>query len=149
MIHSSGTADEVQEWLQEQFDRVYNDNKAPITIVINSGWFSTSEDNLAGLTAFLDELANQDDVFLVSHSQVIEWMKNPVSASSFATDVYDRSESCLATTCTLMKEEEYRYMKSCVSCPSSYPWLGNPLGTAWNDGKILCWMKLFRCIKFQ
>ncbi|KAI4466001.1 chitin deacetylase-like 9 isoform a [Holotrichia oblita] len=124
----SGTSDEVNEWLKEQFDRVYNDNKAPMTIVVNSGWFSA--DNLAGLIQFLDDLASYDDVFLVSHRQVTDWMKNPVPVSSFVTDEYYRSQSCVSRTCELRKDEEYRYMKSCVVCPSTYPWIGNPLGTA-------------------
>lgn len=112
----------------EQFNRVYEDNRAPMTIVLNSGWFTASANNIDGLHLFLDELENYNDVFLVSHRQVVDWMKNPVAVSSFATEVYNREESCTARTCALLKDDEIRYMKSCVACPSIYPWLGNPLG---------------------
>lgn len=108
---------------------MYNSNKAPITLVLSSGWFATSAENLEGLQLFLDELQSYDDVFLVSHRQVRDWMLNPVEASSFATDIYYRDERCTAVTCELLKDEEIRYMKSCVACPTKYPWLGNPLGS--------------------
>ncbi|KAI4466003.1 chitin deacetylase-like 9 isoform a [Holotrichia oblita] len=125
----SGTANEINDWLKEQFNRVYSDNKAPITLVLSSGWFATSTANLEGLQLFLDDLQSYDDVFLVSHKQVMDWMLNPVETSSFATDVYYKDERCTARTCQLLKDEEIRYMKSCVACPMRYPWLGNPLGS--------------------
>lgn len=72
-------------------------------------------------------------MFLVSESDVIEWMKNPVKASEYKPNTSQKSASCSARTCVLdFSETEIRYMKSCVACPAVYPWLGNPLGQASN-----------------
>lgn len=109
-----------------QFERVYSGAKAPMTIWLNSAWLT--EENVAGLKLFLDELQEYEDVFLVSHKQVLEWMKARTLATEFTTNVYDRNQNCAPVTCPLMKGEEIRYMKSCVACPDSYPWVDNPLG---------------------
>ncbi|GJQ83036.1 hypothetical protein Trydic_g15850 [Trypoxylus dichotomus] len=124
----SGTASEISAWLTKQFDRVYGDNRAPITLVINSGWLASNDANVKGLTQFMDALASYNDVFFVSHRQVVDWMKNPVSASAFKTDVQAKQQQCSTRICQLRKGDEVRYMTSCVPCPSTYPWLGNPLG---------------------
>lgn len=108
---------------------MYQDNRAPLVITVTSAWFAMGEGNFAGLVDFLDSLQSYNDVFLVSNHQVVDWMKNPVPASEYSSEVEFRSQSCTARTCTLMKEDEFRYMRSCVVCPQSYPWIGNPLGT--------------------
>ncbi|KRT83397.1 hypothetical protein AMK59_3906 [Oryctes borbonicus] len=124
----TGTSSEIRDWLMEQFQRVYGDNKAPITLVVSSGWLGASTSNLEGLTLFLDQLKTLNDVYLVSHKQVVDWMKNPVGVSAFKTDEYYREQRCVARSCALNKDGAERYMKSCVACPANYPWLGNPLG---------------------
>lgn len=78
-------------------------------------------------------MATLNDVFLVSESHVIDWMKNPVKASEYKPGVEAKSATCNSRTCVLdFSETEIRYMKSCVTCPAVYPWLGNPLGLASN-----------------
>lgn len=60
---------------------------------------------------------------------MIEWRKNPVNSTEYKTTVTQKNAPCSPRTCTLdFSETEVRYMKSCVSCPAVYPWLGNPLG---------------------
>ena len=126
--YSAESEADVTNWLLEQFRRHYDDNKAPITFNINSAWFALNEVHEGGFVAFLDALQEFDDVFVVSHKTVQDWSLNPVPLSQFSAPTYDRSASCNPQVCELLKGDEYRYMKSCVTCPEVYPWLGNPLG---------------------
>jgi hypothetical protein len=98
--------------------------------MVPSGWFRAVNNSYEGFEKFLDELGGRSDVFLVSQQQVIEWMKNPVPASQFKTDVYERTAECDSpVNCALENSDgNIRYMKSCIPCPEAYPWLGNPTG---------------------
>jgi hypothetical protein len=109
-----GTADEISTWLLEQVALVKNNNRAPLTLRLNSYWFSFTKNGYERFTKFLNEVGKLDEVFLVSVQDVVDWIKNTVLATAYATPVHD----------------ELRYMKSCVPCPEVYPWKGNPLGEA-------------------
>lgn len=80
------------------------------------------------LFRFLDYLATLKDVFVVNERQVMDWMKKPVTADKYKSCVTRNKAPCKPVTCKLLKGNEERYMKSCVACPKSYPWLGNPEG---------------------
>ncbi|XP_060518574.1 chitin deacetylase 8 [Cylas formicarius] len=126
----SGTVDEISDWLFNEVQKVRNNNRAPLTIVIESNWFEKTKTSFEALQKTVDRLLDLKDVFFINLQQVIEWIEDPVPLSEFKTHVYDdRSASCRAVTCKLVNEDqEDRYMKSCVTCPSKYPWLGNPDG---------------------
>nr|QEI22867.1 putative chitin deacetylase [Oryctes rhinoceros] len=124
----AGTAEEIADWLTEQFEVQYQGDRAPINLVASAAWFLTTQDGFDGLSLFLDRLSSYNDVFLVSNSQVIDWMNNPVPINQVNTDVGDRLAGCTRLSCPVQKGEEIRYMVSCVQCPAVFPWLGNPLG---------------------
>ncbi|CAG5126745.1 unnamed protein product [Candidula unifasciata] len=73
---STSDAEETLEYLKSNFRRFYNSNRAPFGVFIHARWFST-EHNLDALDRFIDYLLTVDDVYLVTPSQVIEWMKKP------------------------------------------------------------------------
>ena len=124
-----GTAQEIADWLIEQVDRVHNGNRAPLVLRLDSYWFSFTTNSYEGFVLFLDEIQKRNDVFFVSVLDIINWIKNPIPASSFQSTVHDRSGDCLAINCQLrFLDGSERYMKSCVPCPQQYPWKGNPLG---------------------
>jgi hypothetical protein len=127
-----GTADEISTWLLDQVALVKNDTRAPLTLRLDSYWFSFTKNSYEGFTKFLEEVGTQDDVFLVSVQDVVDWIENPVPATAYATSVHDdRTKDCTAVSCALTNiDGELRYMKSCVPCPEVYPWKGNPLGEA-------------------
>ena len=75
----------------------------------------------------------KEDVYIVNTYQLLEWIKNPVSADDAKTykpwmtqcDVIPRN--CSHPTECLYKK--LSRMEVCGGdCPKSYPWLGNPLG---------------------
>lgn len=98
--------------------------------MLNSAWLR-SDNALEAFGKFLDHLAGLEDVFVVSESQVIDWMKNPTAVKDYKVVVSDRSASCEVQHCKLEKPEEgLRYMESCSPCPQQFPWLNNPDGNA-------------------
>lgn len=78
---------------------------------------------------FLDRVAEQKDIFLVSASQVRNWIKKPVPLDKFETEYEDdRPQDCDPRMCSLMKDKKAYNMGSCIKCPEVYPWVGNPDG---------------------
>ncbi|XP_063913907.1 chitin deacetylase 8-like [Zophobas morio] len=128
----AGTADEIATWLYNEVDAVRNDNREPLTLRLDSYWFLFTENSYEGFVAFLDKIKSLDDVFLVSVQDILQWIKNPVSASQYKVpDHSGRTADCHKISCRLMNEDnQERYMMSCVPCPAVYPWKGNPLGEA-------------------
>jgi len=131
--------DEMLELLRRNFMEQYNGNRAPL------GFFSTSaaflgslpdyDERKEGYNLFLDFLGELDDVFIVSISKALEWVKGPVPLDEIADFVPWQSEGIRQNFCPFPQSCRYnwsgseRYMMSCtVSCPPSYPWLFNPLG---------------------
>jgi len=127
-----GTASEISTWLYNQFNKTYTAQRAPFKLLINQSWLSIGA-NLDGLNAFLDQLAKDSNVFLVTESKLIEWMLKPVALEQYTAPVDVRDAACNPINCQLQKEEELRYMMSCSPCPDIYPWLGNPGGVASTD----------------
>ncbi|RZC33490.1 hypothetical protein BDFB_011279 [Asbolus verrucosus] len=122
-----GTADEIAAWLHSQVNAT---NKAPVVLMISSNYFLSVENSVEGFQKFLDGLGS--DTFLVSVKQIIDWVKNPVPANEFQTEVPERTAECNnPTLCQLTKQDDGTtvYMESCAPCPDVFPWLGNPLGS--------------------
>ena len=59
------------------FNRFYRGNRAPFGIHLHAVWFKKTESYFKALDTFLDALSEMDDVYLVTSSQVISWMKTP------------------------------------------------------------------------
>ncbi|KAF5271388.1 hypothetical protein FQA39_LY08186 [Lamprigera yunnana] len=128
----TGSAEEISNWLIQQFHAIYDTSKAPISYLINAVWFQAVENSYEAFEMFLNYLGTKKDVFLVSHDEVIAWSRNPVPIEEYESNHRTKSQSCSAISCTLQFEVEgileERRMRSCVACPSEYPWLGNPDG---------------------
>ncbi|EFA00992.1 chitin deacetylase 9 precursor [Tribolium castaneum] len=126
-------ADKLLQWFIDNFNVQYKGNKAPFGFYIHAAYFAVNPVRLEAYKKFVDYLQGLNDVYLVSPSKAIEWIKNPVPMGAegwpACPDVEDLG--CTSQTCQLMKEDDPnpRYMTFCGSeCPAVYPWLGNPLG---------------------
>ncbi|XP_014669843.1 PREDICTED: uncharacterized protein LOC106810857 [Priapulus caudatus] len=133
--------------LRSNFLRHYKSNKAPFTLNLRARWFlNDGYHNLEALQEFLDEIQNNLDVYLVTYSQALAWIKKPVKLSNIlSSDVFackydDRTPLCehpnLCGYYNITHEpndEEHpgdRFFQTCADCPAAYPWVDNPAGTA-------------------
>lgn len=125
------------EYLRRNFDASYNSNKAPVGIYLHAAWFLGYPHTLTGYLQFLDYLRTLPDVYIVSVSKGLDWVKNPVPLM----DISDigplgcpevTPTECYPRRCYYYDEQtgDDIFMNSCVNCPDQYPWVGNPSGSS-------------------
>merc|ERR1712179_683923 len=132
-------AEEVFEWLVEDFERYYNQNRAPYLMAYHTSWFQ-QQHLVKGLNLFLDYLQELPDVWFVTHTQALIWLTAPKKTTELNNfqpwDCKDRvvpPKPCnLPASCALSFTEanltDTRYMTTCFKCPNVYPWLGDAKG---------------------
>ena len=128
-----------QEWfdlLQRNFLRHYRGNKAPFGLYMHATWFYFPGERLAALNDFLSYLDTLDDVYVVSHQKLLEWVRNPTPLSQLGdfepwrcpTPPPPRCAYQSSTRCTYDLEGA-QVLRTCeTECPFVLPALGNPLG---------------------
>lgn len=134
-------ADDVLEWLQEDFSRYYEQNKAPYMMAFHTNWFQIKElEN--GFHKFMSWLTNLPDVWVVTTTQALQWITDPKTLNQLSTfDAWNcqkqttqtqkpcnNSNKC-ALPFKLDNVTDTRYMETCRECPNTYPWLGDSAGT--------------------
>lgn len=68
------------KFLWDNFNTYYSGNRAPFGMNMHASWFYYP-DRLRAMDRFIKVLGNLPDVYIVSVSQVIDWLKNPTSVS--------------------------------------------------------------------
>ena len=63
------------------FEETYNGNRAPFPIYLHAPWFT--DDNIAATNKFIEYALSKGDVYFVTMKELINWMKNPISASEY------------------------------------------------------------------
>lgn len=135
--------DEVFAWLQEDFTRYYEQNKAPYMMPFHTNWFQTKPlEN--GLHKFLDWTLELPDVYILTITQMLQYMTDPKELRDVNTIEAWKCDKSVAVapkpcniwnTCALpfkIPEQnltDTRYMETCRECPNVYPWLGDAGGT--------------------
>ncbi|XP_041378624.1 chitin deacetylase 8-like [Gigantopelta aegis] len=69
------------DYLNDNFNRHYSTNRSPLGIFLHASWFRRKAGNFEGMMDFLQELSRMDDVWVISASQVLDWIKKPVPIS--------------------------------------------------------------------
>ncbi|GLV42426.1 Chitin deacetylase-like 9 [Carabus blaptoides fortunei] len=87
-----GSADEIFEWLKENFENHYNMQKAPFNLMVDYAWYVASDEHPLALHKFMEHLKTLDDVYIVSFDKVLEWAKNP-------TDKFNSCREFEVTNC--------------------------------------------------
>ncbi|XP_071446370.1 chitin deacetylase 7-like [Hetaerina americana] len=128
-------ADDILQFMKDNFHRHYDGNKAPFPFFLHAAWFSALPDRFDAYNKFLDYLATLPDVYIVGISQVIQWIQNPTPISNmgnFWNCWAIPEDTCVPSECRLIRQDtgEERYMDSCAKCPAVFPWIGNPDGDA-------------------
>jgi peptidoglycan/xylan/chitin deacetylase (PgdA/CDA1 family) len=135
------TVEDTLEYLKSNFLRHYESNRAPFPLFLHQAWLQDAN-RYEGYMQFVDWIRAKDDVHLVSVQEVVNYMKNPVSASEYKpTHCVDRppKTNCMSKAGFFGRSCEYkdlaqfwggsRYMTICGDvCPENYPWVGNPMG---------------------
>lgn len=136
LIFSPNTVDELVEFFKSNFHRIYDKGtKAPFSFCIHAAWFEAEEPPQAGhnrleaYIKFMKYLHTLPDVFMVTASEVIDWIRNPIPASLMRRQGRDCrliTPPCTPKGCNVCKGSELRWFETCKrTCPTSYPWLGN------------------------
>ncbi|ENN82894.1 hypothetical protein YQE_00734, partial [Dendroctonus ponderosae] len=133
--------DDVFQWLQEDFSKYYDQNRAPYMMAFHTNWFSIKELE-KGLGKFLDWASNLPDVWFVTTTQALTWMTDPKGLKQL--DNYEpwscnKKDNLPPTPCKTsikcalsFKKENFtdtRYLETCRDCPNQYPWLGDATGS--------------------
>ena len=131
------TEDDWFNFLMDNFNIHYNDNKSPFGIYSHATWFFFGPARVNAMKRFLDTLATMDDVYLVTHSQVIDWVRNPTPLSQIQSFTPWQCPTrpaprCNFTTPTCQRfyqQNGFFQLASCTApCPPNYPTPGNPTG---------------------
>ncbi|KAJ8927149.1 hypothetical protein NQ314_020422 [Rhamnusium bicolor] len=128
-------AEDVFEWLKEDFLRYYDQNRAPYMMPFHTNWFSIKE---------LEQGLHKPDVWFVTATQALTWMTDPKSVKDLnnyepwdckKTDNLPPPPCKNPNKCALsFKKPELnitdtRYLETCNECPNQYPWLGDASGS--------------------
>ncbi len=87
MYKSDNTNDVVMDYvggvpiIDSNFKRRYNGNRAPLGLFFHAAWFRTNGENFQKWIQ--DTMDKYDDVFFVTSSELIEWVRNPVPKSQY------------------------------------------------------------------
>nr|KAG5696926.1 hypothetical protein BaRGS_015890 [Batillaria attramentaria] len=77
-LGSSPSKKDVVAYLRKNFNRHYTRNRSPFMISLHSYWFGNVQNSFQGLKEFLAELSGMPDVWQVSVSQMLDWVRNPL-----------------------------------------------------------------------
>nr|XP_022916744.1 uncharacterized protein LOC111426454 isoform X1 [Onthophagus taurus] len=126
------------------FNRHYLTNRAPFGIHFKSDWFR-NENNLIAIQKFIENMMVYQDVWFLTNSEAVEWIRNPLPLSKLKTSdvwncdddvdmerlkkysemVCDKPNVCKVFS-SIFQEEKLMY--TCEDCPEVYPWIKNEFG---------------------
>jgi len=132
--------DQFRSLLQQNFLRHYNTNRAPLSLSFDPAWLISNkgfDDTLSEWMA--DILTTYSDVYFVTETQVMAWMRNPTSTQSLRDfeawkdlcQVKSQPDCQLPSPCPLNTRElpgETLRLHTCMACPKMYPWILDPTG---------------------
>lgn len=138
---SNLSGDEVYHLLHYNFKRHYHTNRAPFGLYFHSKWFKKGE-YLNAFMRFLDDLIEYPDVWFVSKSQVIDWLRKPTILEHIENfepwtcdhirQPADAKACAVPNVCKLSTDQSLdkpeMIVNTCATCPNSYPWLRNEFG---------------------
>ena len=76
-----GFGGDVYQTLVTNFDQAYSGNRAPFPLYTHATWFT--DENIAATRKFIEYALSKGDVYFVTMQQLIDWMKNPVTAAEY------------------------------------------------------------------
>ncbi len=128
-----------EDWfnfLMDNFYDHYNGSRAPYGLYAHSSWFYRAPGRDRALMTFLDKMQELDDVYIVTHYQLIQWVRNPTpldELGSFADWQCPQKDkprcSYESPTCNKFYDDPGEFLVTCTSpCPPEWPTVGEPRG---------------------
>lgn len=81
---ASLTGDDLYQMILKNFENHYNANRAPFGLFMHAPWL-TKPSNFKAVRRFLQDVSSRGNVWLVSASQVLGWMKQPTEIQNLDT----------------------------------------------------------------
>uniref|UniRef100_A0A8D8TY91 Chitin-binding type-2 domain-containing protein n=1 Tax=Cacopsylla melanoneura TaxID=428564 RepID=A0A8D8TY91_9HEMI len=134
------TGDQFYNFLNHNFDRHYDQNRAPLGLYFHAAWLKNNPEFLDAFLYWVDEiLERHKDVYFVTMTQVIQWIQNPRTITEVKNFdpwrekcAVEGNPACwVPHACRLTSKEvpgETINLQTCVRCPNNYPWLNDPTG---------------------
>ncbi|CAH2058121.1 unnamed protein product, partial [Iphiclides podalirius] len=121
------------KFILTNFERHYLGNRAPFGFYVHEWYIRVYPAVQRALVRFLDLVNNLNDAFMVTGSDVIEWVQDPIPVNEYVRKGCKRHvpAGCPAASCGPLSATHNLmsyWMQICNTCPRVYPWLGNPLG---------------------
>lgn len=127
-----------QDWINffmDNFNAHYNGNRSPFNIYSHSAWFFLGPERASAYNAFLDKIASMKDVYVVTHSQMLDWVRSPTPLSKIADFEPWHCPAHPAPSCSYQSPmchkvySDQSQLSTCTTpCPPNYPQYGNPAG---------------------
>lgn len=124
-------------WLDiliRNFNYHYNGNRAPFGMHAHSAWFDQASGHMEAMRKFLSQVTNgKEDVWILTVSQVIAWMKDPKdiqAAKKFAPwscPPRPKPRCSQPNDCHYTTPKDF-YMPTCTECPPHFPSPSDPDG---------------------
>ncbi|ULT83146.1 hypothetical protein L3Y34_012415 [Caenorhabditis briggsae] len=129
--------DSVKKMLMRNFMNHYKTNRAPFVLTLDTEFLTYLPDNGAiyALEDFLKDIVLKQDVFIVTGSQMIDWMRSPYDLNNIKNLrswqckflMNDHVQPCeVPSTCSFDGRSRGLHAHSfrmCGVCPTSYPWI--------------------------
>ncbi|KAG7174655.1 Very low-density lipoprotein receptor-like 2 [Homarus americanus] len=140
------TPNQFRRFLDNNLARHFRTNRAPLGLQFTSAYFETRRDFLKVLVKWVRETAEAGDYYFVTMQQVINWMEAPTEIAAIKDfqewkgkcDVKGQPYCSLPNPCNkkvprIFPNEQEMFLYTCMECPRTYPWLGDPLGNGFLD----------------
>ncbi|KAJ2996137.1 hypothetical protein HDV02_006773 [Globomyces sp. JEL0801] len=124
------------------FNANYNGNRVPTGVYMHPIWLGSGNPptipdgrkKLKAITDFLDMAMANKDVWMVTHSQLLDYMKNPVPADQLSTQTYMKCPEVPKGICNGADPSLFQNCRlggtqfsTCYNCPVDYPSLKIPI----------------------
>ena len=126
--------DDWMQFFEDNFNAHYKTNRSPFGVYSHSSWFFGGKARVDALKKFLTKLGSMQDVYIISHYQLLQWVQNPTPLSKIRDFKAWQCSAASAPRCQLDHPTCNKFynnaglLKSCNTCPPYYPGYGDPQG---------------------
>ncbi|KAI9471047.1 MAG: hypothetical protein EXX96DRAFT_466315, partial [Benjaminiella poitrasii] len=148
-VYIAGKPEDTMKWSMDAFNKRYQGTRQPFGIYVHpthlTGYPGLPDPapKLDALVSFIKSLSEKPDVWFVTNSQLLQWMKNPVKSSELGKQDYMRCELPVIAKeiCNGLDDDNNNNVddnllnscnfgtttfNTCFNCPNTTPTLDSP-----------------------